>query len=111
MDCLFCKILKQEIPASFVFEDHLCLAFRDIQPQAPTHVLIIPKKHFLNVKELEQEDVPLIGHLHMVAKKIAETEGLLAFRLVMNNGAEVGQSVGHLHLHLLGGRAFGWPPG
>lgn len=111
MDCLFCKIIKKEIPAKIVFEDDQSLAFRDINPQSPTHILVIPKKHFLNISEMSEQDTSLVGHLHLVMKELAQKEGLTDFRIVTNNGAGVGQSVWHLHFHLMGGRAFGWPPG
>ena len=111
MDCLFCKITKKEIPSKVVYEDKECLAFRDINPQAPTHILIVPFKHIEKIADMAQTDKELIGHLHWVAREIASQESLEDFRLVNNNGPSAGQSVWHLHLHLLGGRPFGWPPG
>lgn len=110
-NCLFCKIVKKEIPSKTVYEDDRCLAFRDINPQAPTHILIIPLKHIEKLSDMKATDEDLIGHLHEVAREIAAKEGHENFRLVINNGAEAGQSVWHLHLHLLGGRPFSWPPG
>lgn len=110
-DCLFCKIGAKEIPSKTVYEDELCFAFRDINPQAPTHILIVPRKHVAKVTDLEAGDRELVGHLHWAARQIASKEGLKHFRLVVNNGEEAGQSVWHLHLHLLGGRLFSWPPG
>lgn len=112
MSSIFGKIIKREIPADIVYEDELCLAFRDVNPQAPTHVLIIPKKEVARLTDAGQEDQALLGHLLLAANKIARQLGVDgAFRLVVNNGAEAGQSVFHLHLHLLAGRPFHWPPG
>lgn len=111
MDCLFCKIIAKEIPSKTVHEDDLCFAFRDIHPQAPTHILIVPKKHFAKLSEMTASDKDVMGHLHWVAKEIAQKEGLKDFRLVINNGQEAGQTVWHLHVHLLSGRPFSWPPG
>lgn len=111
-DTLFLKIIDREIPADIVYEDEQCLAFRDINPKAPMHVLVIPKKLIAKLTEAQAEDEELLGHLMRVAAKVAEQEGYGdAFRLVVNNGAAVGQSVFHLHLHILGGRDFMWPPG
>ena len=110
-DCLFCKIIKKEIPSKMVFEDHQCVAFRDINPQAPTHLLIVPKKHIERLDKIISADSELVGHLQWVAREIAQKEGLKDFRLIINNGFEAGQTVWHLHLHLLGGRLFSWPPG
>jgi len=109
---LFKKIIDREIPADIVFEDDQCLAFRDINPQAPTHVLIIPKKEFRTHDEIGEGDVALLGHLHLVAKQLAAQFGLKdGYRLVLNCKEQAGQSVPHLHMHLLGGRDFDWPPG
>jgi histidine triad (HIT) family protein len=110
---IFAKIIRREIPADIVHEDDLCLAFRDIQPQAPTHILVIPKKPIARVAEATEEDTALLGHLLLTAKAIARQEGLTesGFRLVINNGRNGGESVPHLHVHLLGGRPLGWPPG
>ncbi len=110
-ECLFCKIAKKEIPSKGVYEDAQCFAFRDINPQAPTHILIVPFKHFEKLADMEPADEELVGHLHWVAREIAAKEKLKHFRVVINNGEEAGQSVWHLHLHLLSGRPFGWPPG
>jgi histidine triad (HIT) family protein len=112
-NCLFCRILAGEIPSTKVYEDDLSLAFRDINPQAPTHVLIIPKKHIASLNELSQDDRELMGHLSLVASKLAAQLGVAAsgYRTVINTGASAGQSVWHIHLHLLGGRQLGWPPG
>jgi len=111
-DCIFCKIIRKEIPSEVVWEDESVLAFRDLSPQAPTHVLIIPKKHIPSLAESTPEDEALLGHLHSVARSVAEHEGLESgFRLVVNTGAGAGQVVFHVHFHLLGGRSFGWPPG
>lgn len=110
MNCLFCRIIAGEIPSSKVYEDESILAFRDIDPQAPTHILIIPKEHYDSVLEAPSE---VIGRMTETAKQLAASEGLTerGFRLVINTGEEGGQSVKHLHMHLLGGRGFGWPPG
>lgn len=112
MSSIFSKIIQREIPADIVYEDDLCLAFRDVNPQAPTHVLLIPKKEILRLVDATADDAALLGHLMLTANKIAQQLGVGdAFRLVVNNGADAGQSVFHLHLHLLAGRAFKWPPG
>jgi histidine triad (HIT) family protein len=109
---IFGKIIQREIPADIVYEDEQCLAFRDINPQAPTHVLIIPRKEIATLGDAGVGDRDLLGHLVLAAAKIARQIGVeKAFRLVINNGAEAGQSVFHLHLHLLAGRPFRWPPG
>ena len=108
---IFQKIIDREIPADIVYEDDEALAFRDIQPQAPVHVLIIPKKPIANIAAMESSDAALVGRLFLVARRIAAAEGLEDFRIVTNSGAGAGQSVFHLHLHLLGGRAMSWPPG
>lgn len=112
MSTIFTKIIAREIPAKIVYEDDLCLAFHDVNPQAPTHVLLIPKKAIPRLVDAQPEDAALLGHLMLTANKIALQLGVGdAFRLVVNNGADAGQSVFHLHLHLLAGRAFKWPPG
>jgi histidine triad (HIT) family protein len=111
-DCLFCRIVSGEIPAKKVHEDEHTLAFEDIQPQAPTHVLIIPKKHIRGLKEATAEDAELIGRLNLVAAKIGREQGIEdGYRTVLNVGPKSGQSVFHIHLHLLGGRDLKWPPG
>ncbi len=111
-DCLFCKIVNKEIAATIVHEDERALAFRDINPVAPTHVLVIPKKHIATIDAVAEDDEADMGHLYRVASSIAEREGLAerGYRVVMNCGADAGQSVFHVHLHLVGGRALGWPP-
>ena len=111
MSTIFQKIIDKEIPADIVYEDEEALAFRDIQPQAPTHVLVIPRKPIANVAAMDAGDKELLGHLLWVAGEVARQEGLEDYRLVTNNGEGAGQSVFHLHVHLLGGREFGWPPG
>ena len=109
---LFEKIISRGIPADFVYEDEVCVAFRDVNPQAPTHILIVPRRPLDRVANATVEDQPMLGHLLLVAGKVAGQLGCGdAFRLVINNGAEVGQTVFHLHVHLLAGRPFGWPPG
>ena len=112
MSTIFGKIIRREIPADIVYEDDLCLAFRDVNPQAPTHFLIIPKKEIPRLADANLEDQALLGHLVLAANKVARQLGVEdAYRLVVNNGAEAGQSVFHLHLHILAGRPFRWPPG
>lgn len=112
-DCIFCKIAKKEIPSKMVHEDADCVAFEDLNPQAPTHVLVVPRKHIATLNDLAAEDEALLGKLHRTAAAIAKTRGLSerGFRAVMNCNREAGQTVFHLHLHLLGGRVMGWPPG
>lgn len=111
MDCLFCKIVVGEIPAKLLFEGDRAIAFEDINPQAPTHILIIPKSHFANVAELAQGESEALTEIFAAAASLANERQLSGYRTVFNTGAEAGQSVFHAHLHLLGGRAFGWPPG
>ena len=109
---LFEKIIDREIPADIVLEDEQCIAFRDINPQAPMHILVCPKKVISMLSRSETPDAQLLGHLLLKASEIAAKEGYEdSYRVVINNGAEVGQTVFHLHLHILGGRKFGWPPG
>lgn len=113
MDCIFCKIAKKEIPSKIVFENDRVLAFRDINPGAPVHVLVIPKKHISGIDASKDEDAGLLGELQCVARDIAKAEGVdkSGYRLVVNSGPDAGQAVAHIHLHLLGGRKFKWPPG
>lgn len=113
METIFSRIIKREVPAEIVYEDDLCLAFRDINPQAPVHILVIPKKPIENMDGVEKSDGDLIGHLFLTAKDIAAREGLneSGYRLVLNNGEDAGQTVFHLHIHILGGRIMSWPPG
>ena len=112
MSTIFSKIIRREIPADIVYEDDLCMAFRDVNPQAPTHVLLIPKKEIPRLVDAKADDKALLGHLMITANKIAQQLGVGdAFRLTVNNGADAGQSVFHLHLHILAGRPFKWPPG
>lgn len=109
---IFKKIIDKEIPAQIVYEDDLCLAFPDISPQAPVHILIIPKEEIVSLAHAEQQHQALLGHLLLVTKKLAADHGLVdGFRTVLNSGAKAGQSVFHLHIHLLGDRPMGWPPG
>ena len=111
-DNIFMKIIRREIPADIVYEDDHCLAFRDVNPQAPVHVLVIPKKPLARLNDAAAEDGTLLGHLMLAANRVATELGVGdAYRLVVNNGAGVGQSVYHLHLHILAGRSFTWPPG
>lgn len=112
MSTIFSKIIRREIPADIVYEDELCMAFRDVNPQAPVHVLVIPKKEIPRLADATDEDQAVLGHLMIAAGKIARQLGVdNAFRLVTNNGTAAGQSVFHLHLHILAGRPFHWPPG
>ncbi|GAA5508347.1 histidine triad nucleotide-binding protein [Novipirellula caenicola] len=112
MPSIFTKIIDREIPADIVFEDDTCLAFRDISPKAPTHILIIPKREIMSLDDLNDEDEQTVGRCVMVAAKIAASEGLTnGYRLVVNCGNDGGQEVPHLHFHLLGGRKMTWPPG
>ena len=112
MNTIFGKIIRREIPADIVYEDEHCLAFRDVNPQAPTHVLLIPKKEIPRLVDAGDEDAAVLGHLMLTAGKVARQLGVAdAFRLVANNGADAGQSVFHLHLHLIAGRKLTWPPG
>jgi len=111
-DCLFCKIIAGKIPSKKVYEDGQTFAFSDINPQAPTHILIIPKQHIDGLKEASPEDAEIIGQCHLVAAKLAQERGIEnGYRTVYNVGAGAGQTVFHLHLHLLGGRTLHWPPG
>ena len=111
-DCIFCRIARGEVPAQLVYEEDRVVAFRDLNPQAPTHVLVIPRRHVPALHEAG-DDPALLGELLVAARAIAEREGLAAggYRVVINNGPDAGQSVDHLHVHLLGGRQFSWPPG
>jgi len=113
MDCIFCKIASKEIAATVVYEDDDILAFRDINPVAPSHILIIPKKHIPTINDLSPEDQSLLGKMILVAKQIAEEEGISksGYRLVLNCEKDGGQEVFHIHLHLIGGRKMTWPPG
>jgi histidine triad (HIT) family protein len=112
-DCLFCKIINREIPASIVYEDERILAFNDINPQAPTHVLVVPKTHIATLNDVSPQDDQIVGELVRRAAAIAKTRGISTggFRTVFNTNREAGQTVFHIHLHLLGGRAMEWPPG
>ena len=109
---LFQKIADREIPADLVYEDEQCIAFRDINPQAPTHILIVPRKPIPTLNDITEDDKPLVGHLFSVARELAAREGLdSGYRTVFNCGEDAGQTVFHIHLHLLGGRTLSWPPG
>jgi histidine triad (HIT) family protein len=112
-DCLFCKIRDGEIPAVKVHEDDSCFAFRDLNPQAPTHVLVVPRRHIATLNDLTVADAETVGALFVAARQIAAAEGLAedGWRTVFNTNRNAGQTVFHIHLHVLGGRAFGWPPG
>jgi histidine triad (HIT) family protein len=112
-DCIFCKIVAEEIPADVVYSDDQVVAFRDIDPQAPTHILVIPREHIASVNDLTENHTSVAGHLTLVAKELAKKDGLAesGYRLVLNTGPDGGQAVFHIHLHLFGGRPMGWPPG
>lgn len=113
MGCLFCNILEKKIPADVVYEDEHALAFRDIRPVAPTHVLVIPKRHMAAIHEVTEADAETLGRLLVAARKVADQLGLTAdgYRLVINDGDAAGQTVHHIHVHVLGGRPLSWPPG
>ncbi|WP_127478269.1 histidine triad nucleotide-binding protein [Sulfurivermis fontis] len=113
MNCIFCKIAAGEIPATIVHQDEHVVAFRDLNPQAPTHILIIPRRHIATVNDLAEADAATVGRLFLAARRIAAELGFAAdgYRLVMNTNAAAGQTVFHIHLHLLAGRNFAWPPG
>lgn len=113
MGCLFCDILDKKVPATVVYEDEHALAFRDLRPVAPTHVLVIPKEHLAAIHELKPEHADLMGRVLVAARRVADQEGLTkdGFRLVVNDGDAAGQSVHHIHVHVLGGRNLSWPPG
>ncbi|MGK7919441.1 MAG: histidine triad nucleotide-binding protein [Trichodesmium sp.] len=111
-DTIFSKIIRREIPADIVYEDDMALAFKDINPQAPVHILVIPKNPIPKLADAESEDHALMGHLLLTVKRVAEQAGLNnGYRVVLNNGTDGGQTVDHLHLHILGGRQMQWPPG
>lgn len=112
-DCLFCKIVKREIPASIVYEDDRLIAFADINPQAPTHLLIVPKRHIATLNDLQGDDDQLVGEMARRAAALAKERGISSggFRTVFNTNRDAGQTVFHIHLHLLGGRSLAWPPG
>ena len=111
-NCLFCRILRGDIPSKKVYEDEYVFAFEDIDPKAPTHVLVVPKRHFAGLKEAQPADAELIGRCHLAAAQIARQRGIEnGYRTVLNVGPGAGQSVFHLHVHLLGGRSLSWPPG
>lgn len=111
-DTIFGKIIRREIPADIVYEDDLALAFRDVNPQAPVHILVIPKQPIAKLADAESQDHALMGHLLLTVKRVAEQQGLSnGYRVVINTGEDGGQTVYHMHLHLLGGRSMSWPPG
>lgn len=111
MDCIFCKIVQKEVKSSIVYEDDGIIAFNDLNPQAPTHILIVPKKHIDSILECKDDDINILGKINYAAKKIANKLGITDFRLVNNCGKKAGQSVFHIHYHFLAGRRMAWPPG
>ena len=113
MDCLFCSIIKGEIPSKKIYEDDLVYVFADIAPQAPVHMVMVPKAHIASANELTEENAAVVGHIFAVAAKLAKEQGFAenGYRIVNNCGEDGGQTVGHLHFHLLAGRNLGWPPG
>ena len=112
-DCLFCKIRDGEMPCDMVYESDDVMAFRDVNPQAPTHILVVPRKHISTVNDLKEEDKNIVGDMFLAAKKIAADEGIEedGYRLVVNCNSKAGQTVFHIHMHLIGGRVMTWPPG
>jgi histidine triad (HIT) family protein len=112
-DCVFCKLLRKEIPSKVLFEDSQAVAFQDLHPQAPTHVLIVPRKHLSSLNDCTSADDALLGHALAVAKEVAQQQGVgsSGYRIVLNTGEGAGQTVFHIHFHLLGGRTMSWPPG
>jgi histidine triad (HIT) family protein len=112
-DCLFCRIIAGDVPADIVHQDERCVVIRDINPQAPMHVLVIPREHLDSLDDAAQKDEPLLGHLQRVAARVSNEQGYdgTGYRTVINTGAEAGQTVFHLHVHVLAGRPFNWPPG
>ncbi len=112
-NCIFCKIIEKKVPSKIVYEDELVTAFEDANPQAPVHTLVVPKKHIPDIHSMTEADRELVGHLFFTARKVAENKGLdsKGYRMVINNGRDAGQTVFHIHLHLLSGRRFSWPPG
>ncbi len=112
MSCIFCQIIEGSIPSKAVYQDDQCYAFADIRPEAPVHILIVPREHIASIADAKEGDIPLLGHLHWVAAEIARSKGLTkGYRTVINTGGDGGQTVDHLHIHLLGGRPMAWPPG
>lgn len=111
--CLFCKIVQKAIPAKIIFEDKLTIAFKDIDPQAPTHLLVIPKKHLESMETITSQDKNVLGHIILVARDLAQKQGHTrgGYRLIINSGPDAGQSVFHIHVHVLAGRKLTWPPG
>ncbi len=112
-DCIFCKIINKEIPASMVFEDEKMIAFNDMNPQAPIHILLIPREHFASLNDIPEEKKNILSHLMLKARQIAQEKGIAekGYRIVLNTAKDSGQEVFHIHLHLLGGRRMHWPPG
>ena len=112
-NCIFCQIINKELPSTVVYEDEMSIAFKDINPQSPEHILVVPKKHIRSLVEINENDRNLMGHLLYVSKNIASDLGISekGFRIVLNSGLESGQSVWHIHFHVMGGRKMSWPPG
>jgi histidine triad (HIT) family protein len=112
-NCIFCRIVEGTLPAKTVYQDELAIAFEDIHPQGPVHLLVVTRKHLVSLNEATSQDEALIGHLHLIAARLAHENGIdrTGYRTVINNGTGAGQSVFHLHVHVMGGRVFHWPPG
>uniref|UniRef100_A0A7C3J688 Histidine triad nucleotide-binding protein n=1 Tax=candidate division WOR-3 bacterium TaxID=2052148 RepID=A0A7C3J688_UNCW3 len=110
-NCIFCKIVNKELNSKIVYEDEVCIAFKDISPQAPFHILLIPKKHIESIDKIKEDDLIIVTHMIGKISEIAEKNGIKSYRVVSNVGEESGQSVFHLHFHILGGRRMNWPPG
>ena len=112
-NCIFCKIVEGKTPAKIVYQDDQAIAFEDIRPQAPVHLLVIPRRHLVSLNEVTPQDEALLGHLHLIAARLASEKGIAikGYRTVINNGTWAGQTVFHLHVHVMGGRVFHWPPG
>ncbi len=111
MDCIFCKIAAKEIESKLLHEDDMVLAFRDLNPVAPTHALVIPREHIERISDIEEKHAETLGRMHLIARKVAAAEGLSDYRLVINCGTDAGQAVYHIHMHVIGGRKMTWPPG
>jgi histidine triad (HIT) family protein len=112
-DCIFCRIIKKEIPSKIIHEDEICIAFEDINPQAPVHILLIPKNHYASLNDIPEEEKDILSHILLKARLVAQKKGIAekGYRIVLNTAADSGQEVFHIHFHVLGGRRMTWPPG